>query len=104
VTLAVELEVDAAVDDSLTVHPFADACIAKELGAALLENARADSLFAVLAVTALEHDRLDTFELEQPREREARRSGTDDPDLRLRHSSSTRWAIANAPFAAGTPQ
>ena len=50
----------------------------------LLEHAGADALLDVLAAAALEHDRLDPFALEQPRERQPRRAGADDPDLRPR--------------------
>ena len=48
--------------------------------------------------------------LQQVAEREPGWAGADDAHLRARStqavpsSSRTRWAIANAPFAAGTPQ
>ncbi len=103
VALAVELEVDAVVDDPLAVHPLAHAEIAQQVGRALLEHAGADAVLAVLARAVLEHDGLDPGELEHAREREARRPGADDADL-CPHSSSTRWKTWNALFAAGTPQ
>jgi hypothetical protein len=44
--------------------------------------------------------------VEEVRERQASRAGTDDADLGAHQpcSSRTRCAIANAEFAAGTPQ
>ena len=103
VTLAVELEMDAVVDDSLPVHALADAELAEQVGGALLEHAGADAVLAVVARAALEHDGLDPGPLEHPRERQPRRARADDADLGL-HSSSTRENTWNALFAAGTPQ
>ena len=106
--LALELELDPAVDDPLAPHPPADAGLVEEVDHALLEHARADARLDVLAAPVLEHDRLDPLAMEQLRERESRRARADDPDLRAGHarpsSSSTCCAIANAEFAAGTPQ
>ena len=54
--------------------------------------------------------RVDALEVQEVSERESGRACADDPYLRAGSaqmapsSSSTRWAIANAPFAAGTPQ
>ena len=90
--LAVELQVDAVVDDSLAVHALADAGVAQKVDRALLENARADAVLDVFAAAVLEHDALDAVDLEQPREREPGRAGADDADLRSQSpSSSTRW-------------
>ena len=90
------------------LQPLADAGLDEQVGGSLLEHAGADAVLDVLAAAVLEHDRLDPLALEQPRERQPGRAGADDPDLRPqsldRSSSSTRCAIANAPFAAGTPQ
>ena len=82
VALAVELEVDAAVDDALTVEPLRHACVAQEVDRALLEHAGADPLLHVLARAVLEDDRLDPRAGEEPREREPGRPRTDDCDLR----------------------
>ena len=96
VALAVELQVDAVVDDALAVHALADARVAQELDRALLEHARADAVLDVFAAAVLEDDALDPRDLEQPREREPGRAGADDPDLRP-HSPSLRRARAGRP-------
>ena len=59
VALALELEVDAAVDDPLAVEALADARVAQEVGGALLEHAGAEPVLDVVARAVLEHDRLD---------------------------------------------
>jgi hypothetical protein len=107
-TLAVELELDAVVDDSLALHPLAHPRLGEQVGGSLLEDAGADPRLYILAGAALDHHRVDALEVQEVRERQARGAGADDPDLRPRHaapsSSSTCWAIAKAAFAAGTPQ
>ena len=76
-----------------------------EIGVPLLDHARPDSVLAVVAAARLDDDRLDPLRLEDPRERQPRRPGADDADLRSHSSSaSTRWKTWNAWFAAGTPQ
>ena len=110
-TLAIELELDAVVDDPLAPEPLSRACVDEQIGDRLLEHAGANALLDVLPAAVLEHDRLDAFAVEQLGEREPRRAGAHDPDLRAHQgepsgsvSSSTSCAILNAPFAAGTPQ
>jgi hypothetical protein len=78
------------------VHPLADTCFAEQLGGSLLEHACTDPELDVLMAPVLEDDTLDSGDLEQAGECEARRSRADDPDLRallLQASSSsrTRW-------------
>ena len=104
--LASELEVDATVDDPFAVQPLGDAELAEKIYGSLLEHTGADAVLDVVAVTRLERDALDARDLEQPREREPRRPGADDPDLgsQLSSSSITRWKTWKALFAAGTPQ
>ena len=72
----------------------------------VFEYACADARLDVVAAAVLEHDRVDPLPMEEVSERQARRAGTDDADLCAHQpcSSSTRCAIANAEFAAGTPQ
>ena len=89
VALAVELEVDAAVDDALAVQPLADAGVAEQVDRALLEHAGADPLLDVLARAVLEHDRLDPLAREQLREREPGRARADDGDLRPQRAART---------------
>ena len=81
VALAVELEVDAAVDDALAVEPLRHARVAKEVDGALLEHSGSDPLLHVLARAVLEDDRLDPRPGEEPRERQARGPRSDDGDL-----------------------
>jgi hypothetical protein len=109
--LAVELELDAVVDDPLLPEPLSRAGLDEEVGDRLLEDARTQTLLDVLAAAVLEDDGLDALALEKVSERETCRPGADDADLRAHQSdrlgwssSSTRCATANAPFAAGTPQ
>ncbi len=107
--LAVELKLDAVVDDSLVQHAVPHSRLDEEIGRALLEHAGADPVLDVVAATVLEHDRLDALALEQAGQSQPGRSGADDRHLRSHQplgscSSSTRCATANAPFAAGTPQ
>ena len=103
--LAVELELDAFVDDPLAVHPFADTRPSQQFDRALLEHAGPDPVLDVVAAAVLEHDGIDALEVEQVREGQAGGAGADDPDLGPHQpSSSTRWATANAALAAGTPQ
>jgi hypothetical protein len=102
--LAVELELDPVVDEPFAVEPLGDTGLREQLHRALLEDAGADPVLDVLAASVLQHDRLDPLDLEQAREREPGRAGSDDPDLRPHPSSSTRCATAKAPLAAGTPQ
>ena len=98
VPLAVELQVDAVVDDALAVHPLADAGFAQQLDRPLLEHARADPLLDVLAAAVLEDDALDPRDLEQPRERQARGARADDPDLRPHSRVSFPAWFAEAPL------
>ena len=88
----------------------ADPRLGEQLDRSLLQHARADAVLDVVAAAVLEHDRLDPGALEQSRERQPGRPGTDDADLRAErlHSPSpepaTSWKTANALLAAGTPQ
>src|SRR6185437_12563756 len=81
VTLAVELERHAVVDDALAVHPLAGADRAQQVDRALLEHARPDTPLAVLAAAALEHDRFDPPSLQELGQRQPRRPRAHDPDL-----------------------
>ncbi len=80
-TLPVELQVDAAVDDALAVHALADARIAQQVDRALLQHAGTDALLDVLARAVLEDYRLDALARKQLRQRQSGRPGAHDPDL-----------------------
>ncbi len=93
------------VDDPFALHPLAHAGLGQQVGDALFEHSRPDPRLDVLAAPVLEHDRVDPLQVQEVREHEARWAGADDADLGAHQPSSrTRWAIANAEFAAGTPQ
>jgi hypothetical protein len=76
----------------------------------LLEDARADACLDVLAAPVFQDHRVDVRAVQEVPESESGRACADDPYLRAvsaqtaPSSVSTRWAIANAPLAAGTPQ
>jgi hypothetical protein len=110
VPLARELELDAVVDETFALQPLTRARRHEQVDDRLLQDTRPHARLDVLAAPVLEDDAVDVLQVEQVRERETCRPGPDDRDLRARcvygssSSSSTRCAIANAPFAAGTPQ
>ena len=109
-SLARELELDAVMDEALAVQPLAGPGGGEEVDDPLLDDSGPDASLDVLATPVLDDDRVDALQMEQMTEREAGGAGSDDPDLRPssaqapRSSSRTRWAMAKAPFAAGTPQ
>ena len=110
VPLARELQLDAAVHEALTLQALARAGLDEEVDDRLLEDAGADSCLDVLAAPVFQDDRIDALEVQEVSEREPGRARADDPYLGAASaqstpsSASTRWAIANAPLAAGTPQ
>ena len=106
--LAVELELDPVVHQPLAAHAIAHTGLLEQVDRSLLEDSRPDPVLAVLAAARLEDHRVDALQLQELRQHQAGRACADDADLRSGHSSpgasSTRWATAKAPFAAGTPQ
>ena len=96
VPLAVELELDAGVDEPFAAHALADARVGEEVGDALLEHAGADPRLDVLAAAVLDHDGVDPVEVEQLGEDQARRPGPDDRDLRLHSRSTVNDAVVAA--------
>ena len=67
-------------------EPLSRACVDEQIGDRLLEHAGANALLDVLPAAVLEHDRLDAFAVQEVGERQARRPGADDPDLRSHQS------------------
>src|SRR5918998_79198 len=65
VALAVVAQLDALVDRSLAVHPLAYPGLAQRVHRPLLEDAGADAVHDVVLVAVLEHDGLDTVEVQQ---------------------------------------
>ena len=94
------------MDDPFPVEALADARVAKQVDRPLLEHAGTNPCLAVRPAARLEDHRLDPGVLEQPRQGQPGRAGADDGDLSPQGVSSARTscAIANARFAAGTPQ
>ena len=65
-----ELQLDPLVDEALAAQTVAHADLVQQVDRPLLEDARADPLFDVLAAPRLEHDRVDALEMQQVREDE----------------------------------
>ncbi len=65
VSLAGELEIDAAVLEPVPVHPRSEADLTQQLSRACLDDARALPRFDVGPVAALQHDRVNTRAREQ---------------------------------------
>jgi hypothetical protein len=70
------------VDEPLALKPLSDSGLHERVDTALLEHARTNPVLDVLAAAILEHDRLDSLQVQEVREQEARRTGADDADLR----------------------
>ena len=87
VTLTFELDIDATVKQPLTVHSVADAVVAQQLRGAMLQHASANAPLDVFAAAVLQDNRIDARALEQVRQHQAGRTGTDDRDLRANHQA-----------------
>ncbi len=74
-------QVDPAVAQALAPEPLADAEFVQKLHRVVLEQARAHPPRDVFARPVLEHHALDPLALEEQRQRQPRRTGTDDSDL-----------------------
>src|SRR5207247_2438658 len=61
VALAVELQLDAVMDDALAPQPLAGPGGGEHVDGALLEDAGADPMLHVVAAAILEHDGLDAL-------------------------------------------
>src|SRR5207247_10537584 len=81
VPAAVELEVDAAVNEALPVHARAQPARAQELDRAVFEHTGSDTAFDVVAAPALENDRPDAGSRAQVREQETGGPRADHADL-----------------------
>ncbi len=82
------LELDARVDEPFASQPLPHAGVLEQLRDVVLEDARPDPGLDVLPAAVLEDHGLDPRAVQQPAEREPRRTGADDPDLgpRRRHA------------------
>ena len=79
---AAEAQLDAVMAQAFALHPLADAGFGEEIDRALLEHAGAHAMLDVVAVAALEHDRLDAGAVQQMRQHESRGTRAEDAYLR----------------------
>src|ERR1700677_2884356 len=76
-----EPQVDAVVNQTFARHPFAEARRVQQIDAARSQHPGPDAALAVRARTRLHDHRLDAGAIEQMREHEAGRPGSDDSNL-----------------------
>jgi hypothetical protein len=88
VALSAKSQFDAVVNQTLTLHSFADAHLREEIDCPRLKNAGADAFLAVLTGSAFEHDGLNALKMEEMGKHEASRSGSDDSNLRAYRAHS----------------
>jgi hypothetical protein len=81
---AVEAQFDSVMHQAFAPHPLAGARFVEQIHRALFQNPGADSRFHVLARLSLDYKGVDALQVEQVRENQARRSGSDDADLRTK--------------------
>src|SRR5580765_5016255 len=79
--LAPKAQFDSAVDQAFFFKPFTNPGFAKQVNCALLQDSGAHALFAILSGTVFENYSLNSLEVEQVRENQPCRSGSDDADL-----------------------
>src|SRR5206468_4655845 len=80
-TLAIEAQLDALVDQALAVEAVSQPELGEQVHGALLENARPDALLHVLTAAVLEHDAPDVLPGEEVGEHQASGTGAHDPHL-----------------------
>ena len=78
---ALELQMDAVMDETLPVHPLPRTGIAQQVDDVLLEHSRANALLDVVATAVLEHHRVDPGVPQQQSQRQPRRPRPDDRNL-----------------------
>jgi hypothetical protein len=78
---AIEAKFDAVMNQAFAPHACAYAGLVEQIDCALLENARADPRFRMLARLGFKNDGIDAFEMEQVREHQTGWPGADDTDL-----------------------
>jgi hypothetical protein len=81
VALPAETQFDPVVDHPFLLHPITDTRVGQHVNRVLLEHARPDSVFDVVAAAVLEHDRLDALKVQEVREHQPRGSCPHDPNL-----------------------
>ncbi len=81
VALAVELKIDASMDDPFASKPIDDAGAIEELNRSLLEHTGADARLNMLTASIFEHHRVDARAPQERGQRQAGGAGSDDRDL-----------------------
>ena len=104
----VEAQLEAVVDQALAMQAVGQAGLVEQVDRALLEHAGAHARLDVLAAACLEDHGRDALSRQQVGQQQPGRAGAHDPDLGVHQapgsaSASTRWAMAKAVLAAGTP-
>jgi DNA-binding IclR family transcriptional regulator len=89
-----EAQLDALVPHALVVEALADAGLAQRLRRAVFQHTGAHPVLDVPTVAALEHRRVDALKMQQLREQQAGRPGTDDADLGVHADRLRRGAVA----------
>jgi len=80
-TVAMEAQLDSIVNQAFTLHPLAHSHFHEQINRALLQDAGTDALLNVLAATVLDHDRVNSLQMEKVGKDETGWSGTYDSDL-----------------------
>ncbi len=78
---ALEREVDAVVDEPVAHHPVAHPGLAHQIDRALLQDPGLDRLLDRVAGLDVDHHRLHPTLVQQVRQHQPRRTGSDDPHL-----------------------
>ena len=97
VQFAIDADIDAAVALTLALHARADADIDQKFGGPMLDQPGADAVLDVIAAAVLDDDGFDALQMQQPRQHQAGRPGSDNSDL---SSHSTLPAARCAPIGA----
>ena len=82
---AAEAQLDAVMLETFADETLAHARAFEELHGTMFEHAGAHAMLDVVAASCLDDDRLDALEMQQMREQQSCRSGTDDAHLRAHH-------------------
>ena len=86
--LPTEAQLDAGMDETFPLHPFAHANLGQEIDGSLFENTGADGGFDLFARACFQHDGRDAFKMQKMRQQQTCRSGSDDADLSTHTVSS----------------
>ena len=79
--IAIDVDVDAPVMDSLALHARAGAHIDQKIGGPVLDQAGTQSVLDVLAAAVLDDDGVDPLHVQEPRQHQPSGPRTDDADL-----------------------